>query len=91
MSVEPCEVSDVSVDRVEVSASPTLPVLAGTTSIVLTMDSGATANIIRQNAALHIGAEIHPTRQKVKLADNISHLTIVGEVHIRCSRLGSTN
>lgn len=77
------EVGEVAINlgRVEVMASPTLPVMAGSKKIILTMDSGATANIIRHDAAIYIGAKVQPTHQKVKLADSISHLVILGEVH----------
>lgn len=62
---------EVTVSRVDVGSTPILPVMAETTLIILPIDSGSNASCIRQDAAIAIGAEILPTKQRVKQAHNI--------------------
>lgn len=38
-------------------------------------------NIVRQDTAIAMGAKISPVTQRVKMADNISQLKVVGELH----------
>ena len=54
----------------------------GHVPIQVTLDSGATGNLISSHAAKHIGAHIQPTSQGAHQADGNSPLEVVGETHL---------
>lgn len=74
------------VASVDIIPSPHLPVLVGSTPITLTMDEGAESNIMRYDVALAAGVTVQPTNHRVKLADNVTALNVVGEAHFTVHR-----
>ena len=69
-----------SVQRVEIEQSPYLDVFHGHDTVRLTIDSGATGNMMRTSCAQYLGIKISEGTQSVRQADGTSHLKVVGEV-----------
>ena len=78
--------NDVSARRVDVIQSPTLTAYYQQYPVRVTLDTGATTNMIRANFAKYIGAPIHPATQSIRQADGKSQLKVVGEVHCTLKR-----
>ena len=72
--------------RVKVVQSPYLYVHYKHHSIRLTIDTGATTNMIRASFAKHIGIPIKPADQMAHQADGITPLDVIGEVHVQFHR-----
>ena len=76
------------VRRVGNIPSPVLDFLFGHSVIKMTLDSGATSNLILEAFVRRIGIKIHPNSQSAGQADGESHLDTVGEVHFSVTRNG---
>ena len=68
--------------RVNIVSSPVLNVFYGRHPVRLTLDTGATANMVRSSFASHIGVPISPASQMARQADGVTPLNVTGEVHI---------
>ena len=75
-----------SVRRVSSKPSPVLNVMYEGRPCRITLDSGATADMILESAARRLGMKIHPATQKAHQADGFTPLDTVGEVHVVLSR-----
>ena len=76
--------------RVKNMASPILDVLHNSSTMHITIDSGSTANMIREDTARKHGITIYPSTQKAGQADGISKLDTVGEAHFMVQRDNDT-
>lgn len=73
------------VSRVQIRQSPYLDVFYSHFNARLTIDSGATGNMIRASTAKRMGVNITTSSQSAHQADGSSPLKVVGEVHIAFS------
>ena len=72
--------------RVEILASPELNCFYGKHPIRLTLDSGATSNMIKDNVATRLRLPIQTATQGAHQADGVTPMNVVGETHINISR-----
>lgn len=75
--------SSKAILRVQVSQSPYFDTFYGHQPVRVTLDSGATGNMIRASAARSLGVEIEESSQSASQADGRSPLNVVGEVRIK--------
>lgn len=66
---------------VNIDASPILELQANNNTYNLTLDTGATCNLIKESVAKSLKAVIKPTSQRVRLADGQTTLDVVGEIN----------
>ena len=72
--------------RVEVVASPELNCFYGKHPIKLTMDCGATSNMIKDSAASRLKLPVQTATQGAHQADGFTPMNVVGETHIVVNR-----
>ena len=72
--------------RVQIRQSPYLDTFFRDRHVQLTIDSGATGNMIRTSTAVLLKAEIRKTSQSAHQADGSSPLTVVGETRLYFTR-----
>ena len=70
-----------SVNRVQVQQSPCLYAFHECDTVCITIDSGATGNMMKASYARFLGVNVSTTKQLAKQADGLSPLKVVGEVH----------
>ena len=75
-----------TVRRVDVVQSPFLNVHYKQYQVRLTLDTGATTNMIRDSFARSITLPVKPASQMARQADGITPLDVVGEVHCHVTR-----
>ena len=75
-----------AIRRVSSKPSPVLNVLYEGRPCSITLDSGATADMISEPVAKRLGMKILPATQKAYQADGFTPLDTVGEVHIVVER-----
>ena len=78
--VEPIE--QPQVQRIDVRQSPYIDAFCGHHMVRVTIDSGATSNMIRQSTAVRLGCDIKKSSQSAHQADGSSPLIIIGETSI---------
>ncbi|CAG2238702.1 unnamed protein product [Mytilus edulis] len=76
----------VASNRVQIQQSPYIDVYYGHNPTRLTIDSGATGNMIRASAATKLNAKITSSSQSAHQADGSSPLTVVGETRLTFTR-----
>lgn len=74
------------ISRVSMDASPVLTLMKNQRHYNLTIDSGATCNCISKEKAKEMGAIIHPTNHRVRMADGQSYLPVAGETKVTLYR-----
>ena len=79
-------VEQPQIQRIDVRQSPYLDAFCGHHMVRLTIDSGATGNMIRQSTAIRLGCDIKKSSQSAHQADGSSPLTIIGETSICLTR-----
>lgn len=72
--------------RVQVRQSPYLDTCYGSRAIRITLDSGATCNMVRAATAYALGVPIHKSSQSAHQADGSSPLIVVGETQLTVTR-----
>ena len=77
---------DVVAYRVQTRHSPYMDVFHGHRVVRVTIDSGATRNMIRHSSAKHLGCPIISSAQSVQKADGSSQLQVVGELRTTFTR-----
>ena len=77
---------DVVAYRVQTRQSPYMDVFHGHRVVRITIDSGATGNMIRHSTAKHLGCAIISSAQSVQQADGSSQLQVVGETRTTFTR-----
>ena len=75
----PDDTQGTSVRKVQVSQSPYLDVFYNHKTPRITLDTGATANLIRRSTAEWLGVSITQSSQSASQADGHSQLTVSGE------------
>ncbi|VDI67074.1 Hypothetical predicted protein [Mytilus galloprovincialis] len=76
----------VASNRVQIQQSPYIDAYYGHNPTRLTIDSGATGNMIRASAATKLNAKITSSSQSAHQADGSSPLTVVGETRLTFTR-----
>ena len=71
---------DVVAYRVQTRQSPYMDVFHGHRVVRITIDSGATGNMIRHSTAKHLGCPIISSAQSVQQSDGSSQLQVVEEI-----------
>ena len=85
--IEPEEpVPSVATNHMQVRQSPYLDTFHGHTSVRLTIDSGATGNMIRASSATRLGARISGSSQFAHQADGSWPITVIGETRLTFTR-----
>ncbi|MEG7522125.1 MAG: retropepsin-like domain-containing protein, partial [Chromatiales bacterium] len=79
-------VNTTTVQRIDVRQSPYLDAFHDHHAVRVTIDSGATGNMIRHDTAVRLGCTIKNSSQSAHQADGSSPLTIVGEITISLAR-----
>ena len=74
--------------RVQVRQSPYFDVFCGHQVVRVTVDSGATGNMIKTSTVHSIGGVINPSSQSAHQADGSSPLDVVGETKLFFTREG---
>ncbi len=74
------------VRRVNIVQSPFIYAFFQDQRVRLTLDSGATTNMVRSSVAKHIGLPVKPASQMAQQADGCTPLAVVGETHCVLSR-----
>ena len=74
------------INRVDIDASPVLILTKDDEPCTVTLDTGATCNVVSEETARRMGATILPTSQKVRMADGRSNLEVVGETEVTLYR-----
>ena len=77
---------EIAARRVDIISSPALNVYFGAHPVSLTLDSGATSNMVRSSFARRVGMKVFPAKQRAKQADGTTSLTVTGEVHCTVTR-----
>ncbi len=72
--------------RVNILQSPTLSAFFGHTPVLLTLDTGATSNMVLASFAKSVGMTIRPTSQTAYQADGVTRLRVLGEVNCSLTR-----
>lgn len=67
-------------------ASPVLELQSNNQTCMVTLDTGAPCNLIKTTKAKQLNAIIKPTAQKVRMADGVTYLDVVGETEITLYR-----
>lgn len=80
--------ASVSAHRVQIVQSPYLNAFFNDRTVRLTLDTGATTNMILASFARSVGFQIKPASQDAFQADGVSPLEVVGEVHCTLQREG---
>lgn len=73
----------VSSSRIQVRRSPYVDTFHGHIPIRLTIDSGATGNMMRASTATKLNAKITGSSQSAHQADGSSPLTVLGETRLQ--------
>ena len=74
------------INMINIDASPVLELQANSMTCMVTLDTGATCNLMKEEKARQINATIKPTSQKVRMADGTSALEVVGETEVTLYR-----
>ena len=77
---------DVVAYRVQTRQSPYMDVFHGHRVVRVTIDSGATGNMIRHSPAKHLGCPIISSAHSVQQVDGSSQLQVVGEIRTSFTR-----
>ena len=72
--------------RVNIIQSPYLNVYYNQYPLKLTIDTGATTNMIKSSVARHMGLHIKPASQMARQADGVTPLDVKGEIHCTVTR-----
>lgn len=72
--------------RVSILNSPVLHAFYNSSPVSITLDCGATTNMIRLSAAERIGLPVTAASQMAKQADGCTPLEVVGETHFNLTR-----
>ena len=75
-----------TINRVDVIQSPYLNTFSDHHPVRITLDTGATTNMVRASFAHAIQLPVTPASQKARQADGITPLDVIGEVHCQLTR-----
>ena len=74
------------ISRISMDASPVLTLMKNQKCYNVTLDSGATCNCLDKATAREMNAIIQPTNHRVRMADGLSYLPVVGETTVTLYR-----
>ncbi|KAK3105126.1 hypothetical protein FSP39_017698 [Pinctada imbricata] len=83
---QPVMEQSMSSYRVSIRQSPYLDLFVGHIPVRLTIDSGATGNMIRESTARYLDATVKNTSQSAHQADGSSPLKVIGETRLTFTR-----
>ena len=75
-------IPDIVAYSIQTRQSPYMDVLHGHCIVRVTIDNGATGNMIHHSTVKHLGCPIMSSAQSVQQADGSSQLQVVGETNI---------
>ena len=78
----PALVVEHILNHVKSDASPVIEFQSNNRNCLVTLDTGAPVNLVNLKKAEELNAEIRPTSQRVKQADGITCLNVIGETDI---------
>ena len=84
------QVDDSTAHRVSIVQSPVLRTFYNEHPIQLTLDTGATSNMVCASSATAYGFPVSPASQMARQADGVTPMDVVGEVHCSLARGSST-
>ena len=76
--------------RISIVQSPVLNTFSHEHPLQLTLDTGATSNMVRASSAKMYGFPITPASQMARQADGITPMDVISEVHCSLTRGQST-
>ena len=88
--VQAIRADEPSALRVSIVQSPVLNTFYHEHSVQLTLDTGATSNMVRASSTKTYGFPITPASQMARQADGITPMDVIGEVHCSLTRGQST-
>ena len=74
------------INRVNIHESPILACIAGTRTVYVLLDTGATASIITQKMATLLNLSVHKAGHESVQVERKSQLPVLGEVHTTFTR-----
>ena len=86
VSPTPAQPTAPSAQRVRIVQSPVLSTFYESPPVPLTLDTGATSNMIRESSARLFGFPITPASQMARQADGVTPMDVTGEVHCTLTR-----
>ena len=86
VSPTPAQPTAPSAQRVRIVQSPVLSTFYESHPVPLTLDTGATSNMIRESSARLFGFPITPASQMARQADGVTPMDVTGEVHCTLTR-----
>ena len=86
VSPTPAQPTAPSAQRVRIVQSPVLNTFYESHPVPLTLDTGATSNMIRESSARLFGFPITPASQMARQADGVTPMDVTGEVHCTLTR-----
>ena len=84
--VRPDQSEEPAVLRVSIVQSPVLNTFYHEHPVQLTLDTGATSNMVRASSAQLYGFPITPASQMARQADGLTPMNVIGEVHCSLTR-----
>ena len=86
VSPTPAQPTAPSAQRVRIVQSPVLSTFYESHPVPLTLDTGATSNMIRESSARLFGFPITPASQMARQAEGVTPMDVTGEVHCTLTR-----
>ena len=86
VSPTPAQPTAPSTQHVRIVQSPVLSTFYESHPVPLTLDTGATSNMIRESSARLFGFPITPASQMARQADGVTPMDVTGEVHCTLTR-----
>ena len=86
VSPTPAQPTAPSAQHVRIVQSPVLSTFYESHPVPLTLDTGATSNMIRESSARFFGFPITPASQMARQADGVTPMDVTGEVHCTLTR-----
>ena len=74
------------INRTNLDASPTLELFSKDQVCSITLDTGAPCNLMAERKAIQMNATIKPTTRRVRMADGVSPLDVIGETEVTLFR-----
>ena len=86
LAVPPVQGNEPAALRVSIVQSPVLNTFYHQHPVQLTLDTGATSNMVRASSAKLYGFPITPASQMARQADGVTPMDVIGEVHCSLTR-----
>lgn len=83
---KPVRLVEHVIHRINTESSPVLRLNGEYDEVEATLDTGATANLLREDKALSLQAKITPTNQRVRWGDAKTNIDVLGETELTLYR-----